>query len=65
MSTVKNPKVVLLDGDVNLGTYFKNKLHFDKFNLTPTCTSVFQNIETKNILGKCHFGRRNIGTDPR
>jgi hypothetical protein len=33
--------------------------------LTPTCTSLFQITQTKNILGKCHFGRRNIGTDPR
>ena len=38
------------------------KYHFD---LTLTCTNVFQNTETKNILGKCHFCQRNIGTDPR
>ena len=36
-----------------------------KTYLSPTCTSVFQITETKNISGKCHFGQRNIGTDPR
>jgi hypothetical protein len=27
--------------------------------------SVFQITDTKNILETCHFGQRNIGTDPR
>ena len=43
----------------------KKNIRFSQNPLTPTCTSVFQNTETKNIFGKCHFGRRNIGTDPR
>jgi hypothetical protein len=35
------------------------------FAINPTYTSVFQITDTKNILGKCNFGKRNIGTDPR